>query len=180
MIFLKDVGRTCCFSDSLLFSLVFLFHCLGQANFGKENILSRDTIFRSERNRCAYFKGAGFAQCNTCGKRVADKMLDAKSEAIISKSECTLKQIDVLEKAANYQAILNLCETVLREQQGIFHKLHYRRVGILDKAMDACIFLELWNKALVFGLQTLEPYKLYYARNHPSVGIQLFRIGMPI
>lgn len=77
----------------------------------------------------------------------------------------------------NFEAILDLAENILAEQKGFFHKLHFSRVGILDKAMDACIYLELWDRALAFGLQTMDAYKLYYPRNHPSVGIQLFRIG---
>lgn len=101
----------------------------------------------------------------------------SKAQAVISKSEETLKHIKALEKMDNYEAVLDSAENILAEQKGFFHKLHFSRVGILDKAMDACIYLELWDKALAFGLQTMDAYKLFYPRNHPSVGIQLFRIG---
>ena len=121
--------------------------------------------------------GGGFDVCNTCGKRLSDKIAASKAQAIISKSEETLKQIKALEKMDNFESILDLAENILAEQKGFFHKLHFSRVGILDKAMDACIYLELWDRALAFGLQTMDAYKLYYPRNHPNVGIQLFRIG---
>lgn len=121
--------------------------------------------------------GSGFAVCNTCGKGLSDKTVASKAQAINSKSEETLKQIKGLEKMDNYEAVLYSAENILAEQKGFFHKLHFSRVGILDKAMDACIYLELWDKALAFGLKTMDAYKLFYPRNHPSVGIQLFRIG---
>ena len=100
-----------------------------------------------------------------------------KAEGNISKSEEALKEIKALEKTDDYKSILDLAENVLDEQRCFFHKLNYSRIGILDKAMDACIHLEFWDRALAFGLQTMDAYKLYYPRNHPSVGIQLFRIG---
>ncbi|KAJ7340411.1 SET and MYND domain-containing protein 3 [Desmophyllum pertusum] len=122
--------------------------------------------------------GGGFAGCNTCGKRQSDKTAETKAQVIISKSDEALKEIKTLEKTDDYQAILDLAENILEEQKGSsFHKLHFSKIGILDKAMDACIYLELWDQALAFGLQTMDAYKLYYPRNHPSVGIQLFRIG---
>ena len=82
-----------------------------------------------------------------------------------------------MDKTGDHQAILELTENILTEQKGFFHKLHYSKVDLCDKAMDACIYLELWDKALAYGLQTMDAYKLYYPRNHPSIGIQLFRIG---
>ena len=122
--------------------------------------------------------GGGFAGCNTCGKSLSDKTAETKAQVIISKSDEALKEIKALEKTDDYQAILDLTENILEEQKGSsFHKLHFSKIGILDKAMDACIYLELWDQALAFGLQTMDAYKLYYPRNHPSVGIQLFRIG---
>ena len=126
---------------------------------------------------CVPSPGGGFAVCNTCGKGLSDKTVASKAQAIISKSKQALKQIKALEKMDNYEAIHDLVENILAEQKGFFHKLHFSRVGILDKAMDACIYLESWNRALAFGLQTMDAYKLYYPRNHPNVGIQLFRIG---
>lgn len=121
--------------------------------------------------------GSSFAVCNICGKGLSDKSAVSKAQAIISKSEETLIQINALEKMDNFEAILDLAEATLAEQKGFFHKLHFTRVGIFDKAMDACIYLELWDRALTYGLQTMDAYKLYYPTNHPSVGIQLFRIG---
>lgn len=121
--------------------------------------------------------GSGFTSCNTCGTSLLDKTTGLKAEAIISRSEEALKQIKVLDKSGDHQAILELAEKTLAEQNGFFHKLHYSKISLLDKAMDACIYLEMWDKALANGLQTMDAYKLYYPRNHPSVGIQLFRIG---
>ena len=124
-----------------------------------------------------FSKGGGFAVCNTCGKSTSDKTAADKAHAIISKTQKALQEIKALENMDNYEAVLDLAENILAEQRGFFHKLHFSKIGILDKAMDACIYLELWGRALGFGLQTMDAYKLYYPRNHPSVGIQLFRIG---
>ena len=123
------------------------------------------------------FSGGGFVSCHICGKSFGDKTALLKAEAIISKSEEALKQIKILEKRDDHEAILELVKNMLSEQRGFFHKLHYCKISLLDKAMDACICLEMWEQALAYGLQTMDAYKLYYPRNHPSVGIQLFRIG---
>lgn len=123
------------------------------------------------------FSGGGFVSCNICGKSFADKTAILKAQAIISKSEEALRQIKILEQKDDHEAILELVEIILSEQRGFFHKLHYCKISLLDKAMDACICLEMWKQALAYGLQTMDAYKLYYPQNHPSVGIQLFRIG---
>ena len=109
-----------------------------------------------------------------------DKAAATKAATIILKSEEALKDIKAFEKMDDQQAILDLAEKRLANQRGFFHQLHYSRIRILDKAMDACINLEMWERALSFGLQTLSAYKLYYPINHPGVGIQLFRIGKSI
>lgn len=124
-----------------------------------------------------FFPVAEFSGCNTCGKSLLDKTAGTKADTIILKSEEALKEIKALEKSGDHQGVLDLAERILAHQRGFFHKLHYIKVRILDKAMDACINLEMWEGALGFGLQTMNAYKLYYPINHPSVGIQLFRIG---
>ena len=124
-----------------------------------------------------FSSGGGYAACNTCGKSLLDKTVVTKADTVILKSKEALRDIKALEKMDDQQAILDLAEKILTEQRGLFHKLHYSKIGLLDKAMDACIYLEMWERALAFGLQTMHAYKLYYPTNHPSVGIQLFRIG---
>ena len=126
----------------------------------------------------SFFSPVGeFSACNTCGKSLLDKTAGTKADTIILKSEEALKDIKALEKSDDQQGVLDIAERILAHQRGFFHKLHYIKARILDKAMDACINLEMWESALDFGLQTMNAYKLYYPINHPSVGIQLFRIG---
>ncbi|KAJ8288682.1 hypothetical protein COCON_G00013410 [Conger conger] len=48
---------------------------------------------------------------------------------------------------------------------------------LLDFALDACINLAQWEKALEFGTRTLQPYRLYYPDPHPARAIQLMRVG---
>ena len=124
-----------------------------------------------------FFSGDSSASCHTCGKRLEDKSVRAKAESLMVKSKETLKQIEVLSKKGDHKAVLDLAEEILAQQKGLFHKLHYMKISMLDKAMDACIYLEMWDSALAYGLETMDGYKLYYPRYHPVVGIQLFRIG---
>lgn len=124
-----------------------------------------------------FFSGDSLASCHTCGKRLEDKSVMAKAESLMVKSKETLKQIEVLSKKGDHKAVLDLAEEILAQQKGLFHKLHYMKISMLDKAMDACIYLEMWDSALAYGLETMDGYQLYYPRYHPAVGIQLFRIG---
>ena len=124
-----------------------------------------------------FFSGDSLASCHTCGKRLEDKSVMAKAESLMVKSKETLKQIEVLSKKGDHKAVLDLAEEILAQQKGLFHKLHHMKISMLDKAMDACIYLEMWDSALAYGLETMDSYKLYYPRYHPVVGIQLFRIG---
>lgn len=129
------------------------------------------------KNFHIFFSEDTLASCNTCGKSHEDKNVMAKAESVMVKSRETLKQIEVLGKKGDHKAVLDLAEEMLAQQKGLFHKLHYIKISLLDKAMDACISLEMWDPALAYGLETMEGYKLYYPRYHPVVGIQLFRIG---
>ena len=88
-----------------------------------------------------------------------------------------LQEIKKLQKSGESSQILELCEQTLQEQSSIFCDLNYLVVQILDCAMDSCIALQLWEKALAYGLRTLEAYRRFYPEYHPSTGIQLFRIG---
>ena len=123
------------------------------------------------------FLGGSLASCNTCGKSLIDRSAVVKAESLMVKSKKALKQIEVLDKLRDHKAVFELVEELLAQQDGLFHKFHYVKISLLDKAMDACIYLEMWDTALAYGLQTMDGYKLYYPRNHPVVGIQLFRIG---
>ncbi|XP_068673902.1 histone-lysine N-methyltransferase SMYD3-like [Montipora foliosa] len=124
-----------------------------------------------------YSEGGNLASCNTCGKSLIDRSDVVKAESLMVKSKKALKEIEVLDKLGDHKAVFELVEELLAQQNGLFHKLHYVKISLLDKAMDACIYLEMWDTALAYGLQTMDGYKLYYPRNHPVVGIQLFRIG---
>ncbi|XP_072015862.1 histone-lysine N-methyltransferase SMYD3-like [Amphiura filiformis] len=47
----------------------------------------------------------------------------------------------------------------------------------IDVVMDACIHLEMWDKALEYGLQSLGPYREFYPEYHPAVGVQCMRVA---
>ena len=98
-------------------------------------------------------------------------------DLILTSTKKALDEIKTLQKTGCSKAALDLCEETLNHQQKVLHHHHYLVVATLDSAMDSCIGLQLWNKALAYGLKGLEAYEKFYPKYHPSVGIQLFKIG---
>ncbi len=73
--------------------------------------------------------------------------------------------------------VLNLCRESLNDCDGIISRTNFYCVRLNDAAFDACINLQHWPEACKFGEATIEAYRLYYPKFHPSVGIQLMKIG---
>lgn len=59
----------------------------------------------------------------------------------------------------------------------VIHPYSYCCIQSADRAMDSAIETGQWAMALKYGLETLEGYKLWYPLYHPSLAVQLFRVG---
>lgn len=57
------------------------------------------------------------------------------------------------------QRILNTCESCLIQNKDFLHPLNLSCVKILDCLFDASVDLQLWDKALVYGSETLPAYR---------------------
>ncbi|CAG0908240.1 unnamed protein product [Cyprideis torosa] len=55
---------------------------------------------------------------------------------------------------------MDVCRTSLRAQEEAgFHPLNILRIKMLDSALDAALYLELWEEAAEYGRQGLLGYK---------------------
>ncbi|PIK49650.1 putative histone-lysine N-methyltransferase SMYD3 [Apostichopus japonicus] len=61
--------------------------------------------------------------------------------------------------------------------QKTLHRHHFAMLRARNVAMDAHIELKNWNEALRYGEENLESYRHQYQFIHPSVGVQLMRVG---
>ena len=70
-----------------------------------------------------------------------------------------IDHLDHTLHVSDYDRVLGLCEDCLETQTGVLHPLNIHRLRILDRAFDACIELQIWDKALQYGLDTLDAYR---------------------
>ncbi|KAJ8341850.1 hypothetical protein SKAU_G00341410 [Synaphobranchus kaupii] len=68
------------------------------------------------------------------------------------------------------QALINSCADTVTDRNVYL-------VRMLDFALDSCINQAQWDRALEFGIRTLQPYRLYYPDPHPARAVQLMRVG---
>ncbi|XP_041418692.1 histone-lysine N-methyltransferase SMYD3 isoform X2 [Xenopus laevis] len=113
--------------------------------------------------------------CHRCLIRDKDEDMlagDADTSREVERSVSRLEELLSQNKA---EEALNLCKTLMNRYYLPDKNIH--QLKVLDCAMDACINLGLWEEALQFGLQTLEPYSLYYSNYHPVRAVQLMKVG---
>ncbi|KAG9483978.1 hypothetical protein GDO78_009734, partial [Eleutherodactylus coqui] len=70
---------------------------------------------------------------------------------------------------------LDLCKKLINS--GHLPDKNIHQLKALDFAMDLCIHLEIWEEALQYALQTLQPYSLYYSNHHPVRAVQIMKVG---
>ena len=57
------------------------------------------------------------------------------------------------------ERILSVCEKCLQQNRNCLHPLNLNYVKILDCVFDAAVDLQFWDKAILFGTQTLPAYR---------------------
>lgn len=74
---------------------------------------------------------------------------------------------------------IDVCEILFSKQEKVLTDLNLRRVKILDMAFDACINLERWNEAMMYGSKLLPGFRLVLFYNFLSIckTQQLLRIA---
>ncbi|KAM9316757.1 histone-lysine N-methyltransferase SMYD3 [Gastrophryne carolinensis] len=113
--------------------------------------------------------------CNRCLSKDKDEDMlsgDINSSKDMERSVITLKELQCQLKD---KEVLSLSKKLLSNCGLPYKNIHL--LNILDLAMDSCINLGMWEEALKFGIQTLEPYSLYYSNYHPVRAVQLIKVG---
>ncbi|XP_056423149.1 histone-lysine N-methyltransferase SMYD3 isoform X2 [Hyla sarda] len=110
--------------------------------------------------------------CNRCVSRDKDEDMLAGGEEASGAME---RSLVTLEELRSQNKALKLCKKLIDESQLPSKNIY--KIKALDFAMDLCIQLKIWEEALQFGLQTLEPYSLYYSNYNPVRAIQIMRVG---
>ncbi|XP_068088169.1 histone-lysine N-methyltransferase SMYD3 isoform X3 [Hyperolius riggenbachi] len=113
--------------------------------------------------------------CHRCLTKDKDEDMLAGDIEISKEVECSIKTLEELHSQNKGGEVLTLCRKLINDS-GLPDKNIYL-LKVLDLAMDSCINSEMWEEALKFGLQTLEPYSLYYSSYHPVRAIQMMKVG---
>ncbi|XP_050389653.2 histone-lysine N-methyltransferase SMYD3 [Patella vulgata] len=117
-----------------------------------------------------------FKSCSNCGDINTDQQYITQSLKTIEIVDERLTKLEDIKKNGDWSGVLSICEECLKSFH-ILSELNVYRTRLLDLAFDSCINLELWQKALKYGLQTLEAYRYHYPVNTPNLSLQLMKVG---
>lgn len=112
--------------------------------------------------------------CSECGQDVPNNYTSSNVSKIYRTIEAALT---VKNKTQQSEDALLIYENLLHEADDTLHSHNYQVIQIVDKISDLCIEMGLWNKAIHYCKRSLDGYLKFYPKYHPSVAIQLFRIG---
>ncbi|XP_073528901.1 histone-lysine N-methyltransferase SMYD3 [Phyllobates terribilis] len=113
--------------------------------------------------------------CHRCMSKDKDEDMLAGGEETSREMEHSLPTLEELRSQGNLKEALNLCKKLINSSQLPNKNIH--QLKALDLAMDLCIQLKMWEEALQYAVQTLEPYSLYYSNYHPVRAIQIIKVG---
>lgn len=113
--------------------------------------------------------------CDRCMSKDKDEDMLAGDEEASREMKHSLARLEELRSENNLTEALNLCKKLINSSH--LPNKNIQKLKALDFAMDLCIHLRIWEEALPFALQTLEPYSLYYSNHHPVRAIQIMKVG---
>ncbi|XP_076454663.1 histone-lysine N-methyltransferase SMYD3-like [Babylonia areolata] len=149
---------------------------------------------RQEQLRQQYYF---VCQCDRCQDSSLDKAMTAGNSADQSDPDCQEKadddvavaaaiktcqtvtdKVDRLKKTSDSSdEVLALCRDCLSKVRPRLSPSNVHLLRVLDRGFDAAIGCSLWEEALDYGLQTLQPYRHLLPPFSPSRGLQLLRVG---
>ncbi|XP_051503013.1 histone-lysine N-methyltransferase SMYD3 isoform X1 [Myxocyprinus asiaticus] len=116
-------------------------------------------------------------QCEHCTSKDKDSdMLSGERTAWTSLRD-TIPHLEHLQSEQNWEELLQESQVLLDKYGDVVPDRNIYLLRLLDLAMDACISLDDYVKALEYGSRVLEPYKFYYRDPHPSRAVELLRVG---
>uniref|UniRef100_A0AAY4BFL2 [histone H3]-lysine(4) N-trimethyltransferase n=1 Tax=Denticeps clupeoides TaxID=299321 RepID=A0AAY4BFL2_9TELE len=137
-----------------------------------------DALFpRAERCRRLQEQYHFLCVCQHCSTAEQDAdMLAGDEEAWISLKDA-VPRLESLQLEQKWDQILTECQALVGRHGGAVPDRNVYLLRLLDLALDACISLGQFERALLWGRRTLEPYELYYSDPHPARAVQLMRVG---
>ncbi|XP_036449222.1 histone-lysine N-methyltransferase SMYD3 isoform X2 [Colossoma macropomum] len=116
-------------------------------------------------------------QCQRCSREDTDRELLAGDDAVWTILRDKLPQLEKLQAENHWEELLKESEALISTHASAVPDTNVYLLRLLDMAMDACISLDQYEKALEFGKRTLGPYQLHYPDPHPSRAVELLRVG---
>ncbi|XP_066452207.1 histone-lysine N-methyltransferase SMYD3 [Eleutherodactylus coqui] len=113
--------------------------------------------------------------CQRCMSKEKDEDMLAGGEEASREMEHSLATLEELRSQNKLKEALDLCKKLINS--GHLPDKNIHQLKALDFAMDLCIHLEIWEEALQYALQTLQPYSLYYSNHHPVRAVQIMKVG---
>nr|XP_058165378.1 histone-lysine N-methyltransferase SMYD3 isoform X2 [Dasypus novemcinctus] len=132
---------------------------------------------RAERQQLLRDQYCFSCDCLRCQSQDKDAEMLAGDEQVWKEVQESLKKIEELKAQRKWEQTLALCRAVLGDSSARLPDSNVYQLKVLDCALDACINLGLWEEALLYGLRTLEPYRLFFPGNHPVRGVQAMKVG---
>ena len=114
--------------------------------------------------------------CTKCNTEFIDAAyLDNRESMLQEVSNFVHKQESVTHENSAY--VIEKSVPLLKKAVPILGDNNVYVVRVLDMCFDACIMLEQWSKAVLYGERTLPAYRQMLPRYHPNFGIQLLRVA---
>ncbi|XP_030642992.1 histone-lysine N-methyltransferase SMYD3 [Chanos chanos] len=131
----------------------------------------------TERRRQLQEQYHFFCQCQRCTRADKDSdMLAGETEAWQTIRDA-IPHLERLQADQQWEELLTQCQVLLDNHGGVVPDRNIYLLRVLDMALDACISLDQYDKALEYGYRTQGPYELYFSDPHPSRAVELFRVG---
>ncbi|XP_048830510.1 histone-lysine N-methyltransferase SMYD3 [Brienomyrus brachyistius] len=137
-----------------------------------------DTRMPSEERRRQLWDQYHFrCQCPCCTSADKDVDMLAGDRGVWRTQRDALPRIEELQDQQQWEPMLEHCQGLLDGNGDAVPDSNIYAFRLLELAQDACINLGQWEKALVYGSRTLQPYRFYYPYPHPALAVQLMRVG---
>ncbi|KAL1489651.1 hypothetical protein ABEB36_013595 [Hypothenemus hampei] len=108
------------------------------------------------------------SKCSKCEKQLTQDYIDRFHEVI----EFTDMHLSLMKNTT----YLDVCKICLKKQKGLLYKYNLKHIKTQDLAFDACINLNDFDTALVYGIELTESYGKYLPSIHPLTGLLYLKL----
>ncbi|XP_036398732.1 histone-lysine N-methyltransferase SMYD3 [Megalops cyprinoides] len=137
-----------------------------------------DTLMPSSERRKRLQEQYHFlCQCQQCATADRDSDMLCGAEEVWRSCRDSIPHVEELQAEADFEKVLKECQDLAGRCRDRVSDRNVYLLRVLDMALDACVNLGQWERALEYSARTLEPYRLYYPDPHPARAVQLARVG---